>query len=278
MRRLPLAFILLLFLAPAVAIAQPKASTPSNLGLGTFALLHPSFPCDETMNAFRTASHLRFAYLVTTFGDDRRCLERLLNDPRPKTVEIILFNYNCVKWNRCGPYEPLAGETERSLRAKLDRGDAALLALLRKVADDEATKIKPFLRPGTTWLVSPMLEHRLGESNAVAIEISRRSFPWASMVDNPLAPTPPVSNADLVERHGEFPEVTDKTLLNLDGIDAFSIDLPAYIERGKAAPINLLWILEFNGNCRDSSTFIDPRERRCFPNPSDLARLGSYLR
>lgn len=221
---------------------------------------------------------IRLSYLSNTFGNDRSCLNRILADPRKKHIEVQLINQVCVRNKRCGDYEVLAGETLQSLVKKLKNRNPQLIKKIRDAAEKESVALAPFLNNISKLYVSGFLEHDVGPLHKVVIDTIRPFFPTAEMVDNPLRAMQKVQGADIFEQHGETPRIAGRTIINLDGVDAFDIDTGRYIRRYKdSALINFLWIFEFNGNCRAGGAFVDPRKRKCWPTKAQFDALNAAM-
>lgn len=245
-----------------------------SLGVAYYALRSHSWPCDKSYDVLHHQPVLRISYLANTFGNSKKCLKRFLSDPRPKAIEVHLLNGSCVRYRRCGLYEALRGESETSLLAKVKSRNGILLKRIRHAAKREAQALAPYLGNIQALYVSPILEHRLGNSINVVIEEIRPYFPTALIVDNPLGKGYPAHNADLYESHGEFPLINGTTILNLDGADIKTIDVPAYLKRTKKAHINFLWTAEFNGRCK---LWQDPRKRTCWPKSHDFNAVTRWM-
>ena len=268
----------LLTLLYGFAVRSVEAQEKPVMGVGYYALTHPDWPCKASMKALDNQAILSISYLSNTFGNDRNCLKKILADPRPKQIEVQLFNQVCVRNRRCFPYEHLFGETLDTLRAKLKNKDKQLLKKIRNVAAAECGFFAPYMGPNLTLLVGGFLEHDMGPLHSVVLDAIRPVCPGALLVDGPMVPSKKSPSADYYEAHGEKPYIKGPTLVNLDGTDAFSIDMGAYLDRTQKAKINHLWIYEFNANCRGSKDFIDPRKRTCFPSPEDFKGITKLLR
>lgn len=266
--------VLIIFVFVFANILCPKASKAEpNTMAAYYGVEHDLWPCAESMKVFDGT--IKMAYLANTFGNNRACLKQIKNDPRPKQIEVAIANFSCVSNNRCFPYEILYGETIDSVKKKLLSKDPILLG---KIKDQTKKECDFWAGSNTKLFISPLLEHRVQNANAVAIDAVKQVCPIALTVDNPLEKKKKVPNADYLERHGSSPEFAKNTIFNLDGSDFFQIDQATYIRKYAAAPLNGIWTLRFNGNCENVMGFIDPRQRKCWPTPATFSQVKPALR
>lgn len=267
--------------APEVAPALDEdevgaAASGPRVGLSVIGLLSPRYDCDAVVAAFGSAPVV-FGYLERTFGDDRRCLNRLLDHPRFSAVRVHLFNGPCVRNGRCGSYEVIAGETKDSLNRKLASGDAALVGKLRAEMIRVRDLLKPHLRPGRRYYVSGVLEHDLTDRAAAqrAVSLTREVFGPLGfrVVNSPVSGLRGVG-ADLEESHGDRPTVAPPCIVDPDGSKV--PDFAAYVNRYRGCALVLGWNAEMN--ClKDGEAFSDPRARRSCPTASSLAPFAKVI-
>lgn len=277
------------------ATAQSTAPYPFGLKGGTapYGLLSPHWPCAASVDADREVPVLRKAVLWNTFGNDTRCLEQYLADPRLAMLEIHLINEVCQRHGRCGEYEFLGGMTAREYNAKLLARDQVLTERLRRYLGAPSTFVKQHLRAHTACYISPGLESNLSTAAAAnLIELVKPYFPSCRLVWNPVGGSPqarPIPGT-IFEAHGPSPALSPPCIANLDGVDVSFPDRPAlvapsipyselgeYFRRSALCDATFIWIAEYNG-LMTNRTFLDPRLRRHFPSAATLSLVTKTLR
>lgn len=252
----------------SAAIAEAAAS--GRVGLSVIGLLSPHYDCNAVVAAFGRAP-IAFGYLERTFGEDRRCLNRLLDHANFAAVRVHLWNGPCVRNGRCGSYETLAGETKDSLNRKLAAGDSALLGKLRSDAVRVRDLLKPHLRAGKRYYVSGILEHDVTDAAGArrVVQLLREVFgPLGfKIVNSPYTGASSVG-ADVREGHGDRPALAAPCIADLDGTEV--ADFAAYVSRYKSCELVLGWNNQMN--ClADGEAFVDPRARTHCPTAATLA-------
>lgn len=256
----------------------PFIVSAENACVAPYAIQHPSFNCDAFMRSLKGVTTIRTAMLWGTFGDKRKCLNQLVQDPRTKWLEIHALNETCVSNSRCGSYEPLAGLTSSSLNAKLAANDSQLMQKIKARFEDINEYVAKRLRPDTACRISPLLESTVGPQavqniNALAQQVfgSRCQIVWNPRGTNNLNK---VQGAQFLEKHGSSPKLKAPCIVNLDGEDidfhkrasfmAENIsedELPRFFDAYSACDAACLWISEYN--CIEPGPFKDPRARSC---------------
>lgn len=276
----------------AGAESSPPPAVALNGGMAQYGLLSPHWPCAAAIAADRDLPVLRKAVLWNTFGNDTRCLEQYLADPRLAVLEIHLVNEVCQRHGRCGAYEFLAGMTVKEYNSKLLARDPSLVARLRDYLKAPAHFLETHRRPHTTCFISPGLESNLSKAAAaIVMELVQRYFPACKLVWNPVGGSPharPIPGT-IFEAHGPSPVLSPPCIANLDGVDVSFADRPAlvtpaiavaelegYFARYARCEAAFIWIAEDNG-LMGTRTFIDPRLRRNFPSSATLSRVASTL-
>jgi hypothetical protein len=254
----------------------PTASLAGRVGLSVIGLLSPHYQCDEVVRAFGEAP-IVFGYLERTFGDDRRCLDRLLDHPRFAAVRVHLFNGPCVRNRRCGAYEVLAGETAESLDRKLASGDSALLGKLRAEMERVKAALAPHVRQGKRYAMSGILEHDVKSATGArrVMDMARAVFGPLGfrMVNNPHTGAAEVGQR-ITERHGDRPSLAAPCIADLDGTEVSRFD--EYANRYRHCAMVLGWNNEMN--ClADGEPFSDPRSRRRCPTAASLKPFSQVI-
>lgn len=268
------------------SFAQERVDSQlTNVGYATFNLTAPKFNCDGFIDSVSSLTELHVAFLYNTFGNDFRCLNRLLADPRLKTLEVNLINEPGHRNNRLGPYEFLYDVGSVSQwNQKLGRRDARLKQKYIDYVKPLQDVLQQNLRSDTTLLINPGLESNLSaQSGRVLIQWTRPLFPDARIVWNPYRAsltTRKYVGADLVEGHGLYPALKAPCIYNMDGTDVKYSNRPAlgegsgiknYYHSGKPlfqqiekyanrCEVAFVWNQESNG-LNYKLSFRDPRKR-----------------
>jgi len=262
----------------------------TNIGYAPFNLTAPRFNCTGFLESTKQLSTLHIAFLYNTFGNDFRCLNKILEDPRLETLEINLINEPGHRNGRLGSYEFLykVGSVAQ-YDAKLKKRDPAL----KKKFFDYVKPMQAVLeRAGVenlNLLINPGLESNVSDaSGKVLVTWAREAFPTARIVWNPLQASSKRrvrARADLIEGHGFSPPISAPCIYNMDGLDVSYKQRPAlgeadyqegqtknwvksgpplqqlledYANRCEAA---FLWTAEGNGLDTRRGGFVDPRKR-----------------
>lgn len=260
-----------------------------NGGYAYYGIMHPGWPCEESYRAFDGLPAIRLSVLWETFGEDTRCLQRLIDDERPKVLEIHLINEVCQRNKRCGDYEPLRGISVDEYRAGLRSETSDLAAMVRRRGQDAQAFLARNSDKKITCYISGGLESNLdGRAGAVLISSIQSLFPGCTFVWNPVGSNQTRLAGTVTELHGASPKLSPPCISNLDGQDISfpgrpglttetisSSNVPAYLERYKKCEAAFLWVAEFNGNSRGA--FVDPRRRGNWPTRDLFQKLRRFL-
>jgi hypothetical protein len=284
-------FTALVVLVAAVLNVKPlfaqehAQSQLTNVGYAPFNLTAPKFNCDGFISSLSPLSEIHIAFLYNTFGNDFRCLNRLLADPRMKTLEVNLINEPGHRNNRLESYEFLYSVGSVSQwNEKMRKRDPRLKQKYVEYVKPLQNVLLQNLRPDTTLLINPGLESNLTAQNGrVLIQWTRPLFPDARIVWNPhraSLSTRKFVGADLVEGHGLYPNLKAPCIYNMDGTDVKYSNRPAlgedsgiknYFHSGRPlfqqiekyanrCEVAFIWNQEGNG-LNYKLPFRDPRKR-----------------
>lgn len=298
-----LILIVLFFISTFITTQTTKVSTTyatnnsenvvagiTNVGYAVFNLTAPTFNCNGFFEATKPLSELHVAFLYNTFGNDFRCLKRILEDPRLQTLEINLINEPGHRNRRLGSYEFLYSVGSVSTyNQKLRSRDAKLKAKFIKYVTPLQTFLDEHSPPNLNLLINPGLESNVSvASGRVLISWAREAFPTARMVWNPLRLSKTglrQTKADLVESHGLAPKLSAPCVYNMDGADVSYPNRPAIGEKSyqegqtknwiQSGPplrqiieeyankceVAFIWSAEGNGINPEARGFVDPRKR-----------------
>ncbi len=78
-------------------------------GLAFYHIQNPTMPCDW-IRIFDGLPSIRLSFVHRVSGDSDRCLIRLLEDPRPKAIQIFLSEGVCVRKANCSDRNPSTGD------------------------------------------------------------------------------------------------------------------------------------------------------------------------
>lgn len=254
---------------------EAASGLSGKVGLSLIGLTSPHYDCDDVVAAFGRAP-IVFGYLERTFGDDRRCLNRLLDHPQFAGVRVHIINGPCVRNRRCDRNEIVYGETIASLDRKLDQGDRALLDKIRAEMVRVRNALGPHLRDGKRYLVSPILEHDVRSARGMRrlVDMARSVFGSRfRVVNNPVSGATDVG-ADYREWHGDRPAARAPCLVDPDGSDVS--DFGAYADRYAGCRMILGWNSQMN--CLNpGEDFRAPRDRTHCPTRSSLAPFARVI-
>jgi hypothetical protein len=262
----------------------------TNVSYATFNLTAPTFNCNGFIDATSSFKELHISFLYNTFGNDFSCLNRLLTDPRVKSLQVHLINEPGHRNKRLGKYEFLYGVGSVSQwNKKMTSRNSALKVKLTQYVAPLQENLAANLRDDIDLYVSPGLESNLGDkAGAVLVEWTRELFPNARVVwnafrgsRNTIKPT----RADLMEGHGFSPNIKAPCIYNMDGLDVAYPTRPAlgqvnhreggmknWLQSGSPlfqqmekyanrCDVAFIWTQESNGLSYKSGGFVDPRKR-----------------
>lgn len=243
----------------------PAYAAPSLLGV-----CHKDFPCRQVNNLYHGLEQVELGWLENTFGQDCRCVDSLLNDPRPKIIRAHLIQSPCMRNKRCGRYEALWGYTAASgsraaqnPRSRLRRRFTRILETFKRRVEGKEL----------TCYVSPCLECDLYEpARRVLANLVSAAVPSCNVVDNPYRRK--CLPGYTCEQHGVNPKLTAPCIVDLDGIDGTLVDMKSWVARYKHCDLSYYW--EPWMNCIRGS-FVDPRSRNCKYNAGTFKATKDLL-
>lgn len=243
----------------------PAYAAPSLLGV-----CHKDFPCRQVNNLYHGLEQVELGWLENTFGQDCRCVDSLLNDPRPKIIRAHLIQSPCMRNKRCGRYEALWGYTAASgsraaqnPRSRLRRRFTRILETFKRRVEGKEL----------TCYVSPCLECDLYEpARRVLANLVSAAVPSCNVVDNPYRRK--CLPGYTCEQHGVNPKLSAPCIVDLDGIDGTLVDMKSWVARYKHCDLSYYW--EPWMNCIRGS-FVDPRSRNCKYNAGTFEATKDLL-
>jgi hypothetical protein len=263
----------ILILALITTCSSTSAQVPAASYL---AMCQKNWPCSASIEAFNELPVLRFGWLEKTFGDRCPCVDKLLQNERPKEVRVHIANGPCLRNQRCGRYELFAGHTIASAQRDIKRKKSRILPKYLRIVRRLQARLSKSRGPLTCY-VSPVLESDFdGQTRAILHSATAPYLPGCTLVDNPLRGK--CIRGAVCERHGPNPGLTPPCIADLDGIDASTISVPEYLRQTKACDMSFIWSLGLNCNSHHSQTFIDPRKRNCAQTGADIEALTGWLR
>lgn len=242
-------FIAVFILGLLVSIQATAA--PSLLGM-----CHKDFNCDGVEKLYSGQDTVTISWLENTFGSKCACVDRLLNDARPKIIRAHLIQSPCMRNKRCGRYEALWGYTAASAsraaknpRSRLRQRFAVILERFRQRIQGKEL----------TCYVSPCLECDLYEpARRDLANLVSAALPMCNVVDNPFRRR--CLSGYTCEKHGENPRVAVPCIVDLDGTDGATIDIKKWVAKYQHCDLSFYW--EPWMNCIRGE-FVDPRRRNC---------------
>lgn len=266
-----------LWLILSLALITTCSSTSAQVPAASYlAMCQRNWPCSASIKAFNELPVLRFGWLEKTFGDACSCVDKLLQEERPKEVRVHIANGPCLRNKRCGRYELFYGHTIASAQRDIKRNKSRIIPKYLKVLDRLRARLAKSRGPLTCY-VSPVLESDFDEQARTILHSATTSYlPSCTLVDNPLRGR--CIRGTVCERHGPNPGLTAPCIADLDGIDASTISVPEYLRQTKACDMSFIWSLGLNCNSHHTQRFIDPRERNCGQARADIEALVGWLR
>lgn len=253
--------------------SSANAQSPA---LSTLGICNPTWSCKATAEAFENLSILRFGWLEQTFGESCPCVDKLLQDERPKEVRAHIANGPCLRNKRCGRYEVFYGHTIASAQRDIGREKSRIIPKYLKVLARLRERIAKSRGPLTCY-VSPVLESDFnGRTREILHTLAAPHLPGCTLVDNPLRGK--CLRGRICERHGPTPGLSAPCIADLDGIDAKTISVLKFLRETKACDMSFIWSLGLNCNNHHTSTFVDPRKRNCAQSGADMKALVGWLR
>lgn len=214
---------------------QSLSSGLSNVGYAPFNITAPKFNCTGFIDSVKPLKELHISFLYNSFGNDFRCLNKLLTDKRLKTLQVHLINEPGHRNRRLGSYEFLYDVgTVNDWNNKLIKRDVKLKQKLVDYVKVLQDKVVSNVQPHTSLLINPGLESNVSApAGKVLIAWTRPLFPSARIVWNPhraSLTTRKYVRADLIEGHGIRPPLQAPCVYNMDGTDVKYPNRPALNE------------------------------------------------
>ena len=270
---MPKRYFVILSLALTITCSSARAQ---NVALSYLGMCHPKWQCEKSIQAFDGLPVIRFGWLEPTFGEQCPCVDKLLQDERPKEVRLHIANGPCLRNKRCGRYEVFAGETIGSAQRGVRAAKPAIIRKYVRILDRLRSRLAKS-RGALTCYVSPVLESDFdGRTRKINHSLTASYLPSCTLVDNPLRGN--CIRGVVCERHGPNPGLTSPCIADLDGIDANEISVPKFLRNTKACDMSFVWSVGLNCNGHHSQTFIDPRKRDCVQTGADIEALTGWLR
>lgn len=240
------ALVVLMLLLSAEAWAAPSL----------LALCHKDFNCAGVKRLYREQETLVVSYLENTFGTTCKCLNTLLDDPRPKIIRAHLIQSPCMRNKRCGRYEALWGYTV----ASANRAARNPKSRLRKRFNVILEQFKQRLEGrNVTCYVSPCLECDLHETARKTLaNLVSAAVPSCNLVDNPYRRK--CLPGMVCEKHGLNPILSRPCIVDLDGYDGSLVNARKWMAKYSHCDLRYYW--EPWMNCIRGE-FVDPRKRDC---------------
>lgn len=262
----------LAFWAFVIWYVLPIPARGDNLGAAYYGIQHPSWPCGRSLRVLKARKIPKVSILWNSFGNRNRCLNKILDAPGKKWLEIHVINEVCIRNGDCAEYEFGAGYSPREYEAAIISRDARFIERLRAYLQKPAAFVRN--RPGLTCLISPGLESNLSPGAAeIILNLVRPFFPRCKMVWNPLNAL--WSKADFIEYHTRRGVRSPCILSNDDGHlpPAYMDD---WIAAGANCAANFIWHPIFNGWC-GAERCTHPRGRWCWPGPEHFYWLRAQF-
>lgn len=231
--------------------AQSSAAPKQKLGLSTFALLHPDFPCSKLSKLLSSRTEITsLAILWGTFGNSTKCLDML---PRPMHLYIHLSNESCRRMRRCSTGELHGKWSINRYNVKL-ANNKPIPKLAQRVTDILAlVQSHPNIK---SYNLTLGLEDNLSKKAAANLRTRLISLG----VNNAIVRNNVESSCyagDLCESHSMFSAIKAPCIYNNDGMH---LSVSGHINATKlqAACTRLLWFPRWQGL---DGEFVQPMER-----------------
>lgn len=273
--------------------AELTTGSPTSGG-AYYGMMHPAWPCQKSLAIMKNQAHPSVAVLWNVFGRRLGCLKQFIADPRPKTVELILYNAACQRNHNCLSYDLLYGISVDKERALLNAYDHSfrdkIIAHVKPMIDLVATSKGTH----TKFIISPELEsNQYPSEGAILISWLKPHFPNATFAWSSIRGGRP-AGSDYAEYHGnprgpDAPCIADNDGLDIDlpipGRATYTSNGPAisyvgvsdYLYNTRRCEVSFLWTRESNG-LLSSGPRIDPRKRKAWPTTAVLNALKPFYK
>lgn len=259
---------------------EPTPEYPSNntkVGTAPYAIQHPRFDCETYLQSIKQMPGYNISWLWNTFGNERACLERLVNDPKLNAIELHLMNEVCVRNGNCGSYEILSGMSKSRVNELAEREEGWFRQRIVEYSNGAAAYIADIKgrRPDVSCYISPGLESNMTKKAMTNVtEWLRPMFPWCQFVFNPVHDTGERVEGSHIEDHNPYRVLNSPCIFNTDG---YSITFPEWGSLyprnisheqipevlGKFKSCDIIFYWHHSYNCINPRQFIDPRARAC---------------
>jgi len=245
------------------------------VGLDVLALQHVLFSLEYLIDT--APKGISLGTLDYTFGEDTAKIEQALTIITPKYFRTHLLDGSCVFNQNCGEYSPVKGYTYKELNKAIRTNKVP--GLLSHV--EQRTSIYCAMKdrhPGTKFLISPMLEHRLEpEAFRILADTVLKMCPDIQIVNNWHDGVGERYKGAWVELHGEVNAEAGlgEEINSLDGDDILEISVQNWLGNTYENIVTFAWTQKFN--CRVPGNFIDPRLRTNCPSEIELDQVIKLL-
>ena len=249
-------------------------------GLTFLGLKSASVDCSEVFQMLAGVERFAVSLLWKSFGDTNSCLLQLAQDPRPKSINIMLVNGVCLRKDNCDGLDSLG--YDNVIDWAMDAYDTLL----------------PFINSQDELILTPALEDDLDVLDYTYIADQIRFYaPQAKIGRNKNGvqiSAADCANADYCELHNEAEPTNNHADYgwsndgyDLDvGGDLWSLsyqytaeDVLNRVTNGlSGARIIYLWKASFNGLVGDSSGTLPPYQRTVTVSEHDREGINNLLK
>ena len=256
-----LLWVVCLLLAARVAVAEP--------GVSYLGLCSESWNCADVLKTWEGQRRIVTGWLERSFAPGCACADKILSSSKPKVVRIHLINSPCLRNRRCEKHDYFAGMTVAEARNAVATRDRKFFSRFGRVV----RRLKRRLgraRGTLSCYVSPCLECDLGPERSVLLRILSRRMPECVPVDSVW--NQPCLRGYTCEKHGPAPSLRKPCIADMDGDDAFEIDIEQF--RRKTAHCDLQFLWRPWMNCIKDGPFIPPSRRQCYQPGRVMREIG----
>lgn len=244
------------------------------IGYDYLGAIHPKFRVKGAVNFTPRGAPLR--NLDNTFGTDLTRIRRLINGLLPDFYGVHIWNTTCLRSRSCGVYEPFRNYTVSTFDQAIKARNRELLSRFEKRVEAYRSLAHDF--EGTTFFVSPALEHNLSKKSwNILADAALSVWPGVLLVNNPAGGIEPWSyRGSWTETHTDPKNIykaSDTDIVSSDGVDIEDIkDLKRWFHATRSAHITYVHSHLYNGR-NERPPQPDPRKRTNWPTGSDFKRI-----
>lgn len=197
-----------------------------------------------------------------TFDSSLAPIRHALDYGNVTILRVHLINGSCIRRRTCGKYYPFRLYGKDSFNAAVLRDSEHIRTYIRR-------RVKAYcqllaLYPNTKLLLSPVLEHNLSRFAWIKLATQVHQYcPTARLVNNPEFFFVANKFGAWDEYHGLSKIPKHAEIVSMDGFDAKSVDINAWLKTSNHVKLRFMW--EAGYNCLLTSAlsfkFIDPRDR-----------------